>query len=668
MMAETKPKGDPIEIPLGITAVLPGEDLEGTLIPEVALVFDQVPEAVSHVLATPSALSVKWPIAGKAPNLHDLTLPAQLTWLVERPEEQPSSHTAEATGAKTVVKIDGSGRFQVLVDNNPPVLEFIAARIVGSGKVRFSVSLREPPGAKTQELKDPVRFNLQCKVSVTTVPPSGLRLGDQAKYSIQVRDELAKTELALCAVEQDAKDSGGGTDALAWRHVLPSRTSSDCSWTIGFSDGSGWWNSHFSYSENVEEGNFEYGWELRAKSPLLPVDHEPFTILTSKAPLLVQKPKLAEFRVAAVDYNKGTWRAAGKIEGFSPSCPRVRVALRLVDRAGQRYPASDNDVPQVVLDKDGKFEKEIVGPKVAAPGAGEAPPMEVFAILSLVPTWKPDGKVNPISGFLGYNEETFALCDDAGKPGWDPSSGWICSEKATDITPRPAAPKKGVLQIPAPGPGALDAQTSELTIDEIMTDLVAWEGEVPHLYLDSKGLMTIGIGTCLVTSEKARDSSRTLQLPFLNLDNDKKPAEKEEIRAAFNKVMVMPAKMGPSNYLTHPRLELTAEYIRDMVRDFVNNKAIPALKRNFPNYDHFPKCARRALIDILYNCGPGFLNDSTPKAAAKAPKMRAALLAQDWKKVSSEVPTAGRAERRKWRMDLLDFAQTWKDAQKAPQS
>jgi GH24 family phage-related lysozyme (muramidase) len=666
--ASEQPKSEALEIPLGIAAALPGEDLEGTLIPEVKLVFDSVPDAVRNELAMPSDLSLIWPIEGKVRNLHDLILPARLTWTVHRPDEQPSLVVTDVTSIPTVVKIDGSGQFQVLVNNQAPVLDFIAARIVGKGSVGFTLTLQEPPGAKPQELATPVDFNMQCSVTMTTEPASGLRLGDKATYAITLRKPLTNTEIALCAVEQDAKDSGGGSDVLAWTHRLPKNTSSDCAWTIGFTDESGWFSSHFSYSEKFEEGNFEYGWELRAKSLLLPQEHEPFVILASKEPLGVTKPNLTEFHVTAVDYSDGTWRAAGKIEGFSPNCPRVRAALKLVDRAGNKYPAANEDAPTVVIGKDGKFDQVITGPKVPPPAPGEAPPAEVFAILSLLPTWTSQAKVNPISGFLGYAKEKFALCDDAGKPSWDLTCGWICSEESLGIAPRPQEQRKSHENIPAPGPEAFGDPMSELTMDEALIDAIAWEGKVPHMYLDNGGLVTVGIGYLLAGKKNKTNTSKAEKLDFMNRDAiPPHKAEPEEIRKAFKNVLNMaPAMKPPDKYITQPRLELEETYMRQLVIDYVT-KSLSNLRRDFDDFDTYPKCVRRSLLDITYNCGQDFFRKATVKNKAFCPKMREAIINRKWDVASTEVPPQG-VGRKQWRKDLLMYAMTLKDPTKAPQS
>ena len=100
--AEKRDDGQTSDIPLGIGAVLPAEDLQGTLIPIVALTFDEAPGDVSEALAAPTSLTVKWPIKGKVTNLHDLTGPARLSWQVFSSEEKTVLRSTAALGETTI--------------------------------------------------------------------------------------------------------------------------------------------------------------------------------------------------------------------------------------------------------------------------------------------------------------------------------------------------------------------------------------------------------------------------------------------------------------------------------------------------------------------------------------------------------------------------------------
>jgi GH24 family phage-related lysozyme (muramidase) len=668
MSPDKKPEGESVEIPLGISGVLPADDLEGTLIPLVKLEFEAAADSVRSSLAAPDSLTLSWPIKGKAANLHDLSLPAQFSWVVFSKEHTDGVLRTTAINGKPTVKIDGSGHFEVLVDDKAPVLDFIAAGLVGNNKVGYALTLASPPGAAMQTGADKLDFNLGCSINVENTPSSDLRLGDIATYSpTTMHNLLKKVPLEFRVVEQDAKDGKGTGDKIALTRQFDKGGMKKVDWTIGFADAEGSW-AKFSYSEEFEEGDFEYGWELYAKAPST---GQWSRILASETSLVVKRPVLKDFHVHANDPARGDWTVAGEIGGFRDHEPRVRIALALVDSAHHCYPADLTRATQVVLDKDGKFEKPLSGPKIVPGPDGTTPSAEVFAILSLVATWDGKGVPNPISGFLSYEEDTFALFDPKATTSWEKSCTWIASQESRGIAPRAPKPKEGGGgHSSAPGPEAGGDQKSELTLDEVVLDLIAWEGEVPHLYLDSKGYMTIGIGTCLVTQDHAKDPARTLTLPLRKVAADKFAEDSDPLadddlkRTVFGKIVAMAPKMQAASYETQPRLAMKRADVHAMVQAFLDQKAWPAVKRNFPDYKKFPKCARRAMIDILYNAGPGFLDAGTLKNPPKAPKMREAILAQDWKTAAKEVPAKGRAERRQWRIDLFNYAQKLKEQQK----
>jgi GH24 family phage-related lysozyme (muramidase) len=666
--ADKKPAGTPTEIPLGITQILPAGDLLGTLIPALVLQFDPRPDDVAHALGSPKALTLNWPITGKVANLRDCELPCQLQWQVEYDDKSPARST-NALGGSAKIKIDGSGKFEVLVGTNPPVLDLIAAGVVGSGTVGFTVTANEPPGALPQSCPKDGRAKFQalvCSVNVKTNPETGALLGDKVTYAFTIHELFQKTALTFYVVEQDVADQKGGGDKEAWKRPLVPGKLSDATWTIGYADDSGSWGSHFSYSEEFEEGGFELGWEIRAKCPSLP-DKDPLVLVSSREPLKVAKPQLMKFQVSSADYDKGTWRAEGAIAGFSANGPRVRVALALVDRAGTLYPANLADATQVALDRDGKFKADLAGPKIAAPAPGQPVPPAVFAVLSLVATWVSKEKQNPISGFLGYDKNQFALFENTHKTGWDLSAAWICSEKSDEIAPRPKQPRAGGGgggAFLAPPPSAGDPQDSELTLNEIAADLVASEGDVPYMYLDCYGYVTVGIGTCLVPGDKKKrsnqlDPSLAVKLPFKSREPGKpEKADEDDIRKAFGNVARMQKGLHPADrYLTHPHLELEHTDVLAEVQKYVDT-AKDYLNKVLPGFDHFPKAARRAILDIVYNRGAGHFG---PK---KNYEIRKAVLVRDWKRAAEHVPRDGQASRRQWRMDCFAYAQAFDDSKK----
>lgn len=65
----------------------------------------------------------------------------------------------------------------------------------------------------------------------------------------------------------------------------------------------------------------------------------------------------------------------------------------------------------------------------------------------------------------------------------------------------------------------------EIDYELLYQDLVEWEGKVPWMYLDSKGLVTVGVGFYL------KDVTQAQALPFINMSTGN-PATADEIKSA----------------------------------------------------------------------------------------------------------------------------------------
>src|SRR5882724_13364038 len=70
--------------------------------------------------------------------------------------------------------------------------------------------------------------------------------------------------------------------------------------------------------------------------------------------------------------------------------------------------------------------------------------------------------------------------------------------------------------------------------------LKRWEGVVPYLYLDSIGLVTVGVGFMLPNVYAAST------LPFMNSAGE--PASQVEIALDYNRVKMLPANKLPTYY------------------------------------------------------------------------------------------------------------------------
>lgn len=185
-----------------------------------------------------------------------------------------------------------------------------------------------------------------------------------------------------------------------------------------------------------------------------------------------------------------------------------------------------------------------------------------------------------------------------------------------------------------PSPPAFHARHGD---DELFTDLKTWEGCVPYMYLDTVGLVTVGIGNLLRTVEDAK------ALPFVDSDTDE-PASQLAIEQAYAAVSKMPPAQHWSKYKLRPSLELSNETSRDLALTRVASEFLPRLRRAFPDFDTYPPSAQRFMIDMAYNGGVGYFR----KRGMVGP-----IEQRQWITAIVSLPTQGNPRRNAWREQLL---------------
>lgn len=121
------------------------------------------------------------------------------------------------------------------------------------------------------------------------------------------------------------------------------------------------------------------------------------------------------------------------------------------------------------------------------------------------------------------------------------------------------------------------------------------ENDVPYMYLDSVGNVTVGIGH-LISNKAAAEA-----LPFYNAKTGKK-ATKAEIDTAFDAVQNAPTPHAAGFYQSYSDLVLHQPDITSLAQKQLN-EATADLKTMFPDYENFPAKARAALLDMMYNLG-----------------------------------------------------------------
>jgi len=169
-----------------------------------------------------------------------------------------------------------------------------------------------------------------------------------------------------------------------------------------------------------------------------------------------------------------------------------------------------------------------------------------------------------------------------------------------------------------------------------------YEGKVSHMYLDSKGLVTVGVGHLL------KDLASAQKLSFKKSNN--MPASKSEIKADYDAVKKQSKNRLASFYKKHVVLKLL-----DVDMNALTNKHIDSfegeLKKIFTDFSTYPTEVKFALFDIIFNVGMTDLNN-------KWPSFKTAIKAKDWSKAAKESNRKSpiSAERNKYVKDLLDKA------------
>ncbi len=174
--------------------------------------------------------------------------------------------------------------------------------------------------------------------------------------------------------------------------------------------------------------------------------------------------------------------------------------------------------------------------------------------------------------------------------------------------------------------------------DNITKDFSRWEGRIAHMYLDTKNLVTVGIGKMLPDVKAAQ------ALPFV-VRGTSSAASPAQIAEDFTSVKKQPAAMLAKSYRPFTKLDLPDKAIDDLLlAELVIFEG--QLKANFAGYDNYPEPARRALLDMIYNLGlAGLLTFKNLKKAVES---------ANWRTAAAECHRNGPSQQRNdWTHDLF---------------
>jgi GH24 family phage-related lysozyme (muramidase) len=169
-------------------------------------------------------------------------------------------------------------------------------------------------------------------------------------------------------------------------------------------------------------------------------------------------------------------------------------------------------------------------------------------------------------------------------------------------------------------------------VELFIADLGNWEGTVDHMYLDTRGNVTVGVGKLLP------DAASAEALPFRHRTTGIL-ATAEEIGVEFEHIqgIEMPDCAIAGYYEPFTRLYLSQSDIDGLALKHLRAD-FRALLRQYPDFGNFPLPAQIALLDMLYNLGPPVMSSYS--------NMRRAIHAADWEAAARQSARSGISDER----------------------
>jgi GH24 family phage-related lysozyme (muramidase) len=158
-----------------------------------------------------------------------------------------------------------------------------------------------------------------------------------------------------------------------------------------------------------------------------------------------------------------------------------------------------------------------------------------------------------------------------------------------------------------------------------------FEGEILHMYQDSRGNVTVGVGILLSDTEAAQ------RLPFV-VRLTRKTATREEIKADFDKVKNAPTGYKAVNYKKYTSLELQSSDSSTLLKKRIGT-FVRELRHGFPEFNDMPRPAQLGLLDLAFNCG-------TAKVVTRFPNFKKAIQKGDYAKAAIEAHRTGIGNKR----------------------
>jgi GH24 family phage-related lysozyme (muramidase) len=171
---------------------------------------------------------------------------------------------------------------------------------------------------------------------------------------------------------------------------------------------------------------------------------------------------------------------------------------------------------------------------------------------------------------------------------------------------------------------------SKIEVSTLKNSIERYEGRVRHLYLDSRGFVTVGVGHLLTSIEKAQE------LAFVTGSGEL--ATTEMIAEEYKLIAVQEANRLPGFYQSVAQLRLSDNTIDQLTEKHIDS-FYAELKTIYSEFDSFPTESKLALFDMIFNLG-------MTKLRKKWPKLNGCIAAKDWAAAAENCRRRGIADER----------------------
>ena len=165
-----------------------------------------------------------------------------------------------------------------------------------------------------------------------------------------------------------------------------------------------------------------------------------------------------------------------------------------------------------------------------------------------------------------------------------------------------------------------------ITQDDIFRHFEKHEGAIAHMYLDTVGKVTIGIGFMIP------DPQSVLVYRLINRASGAAATSQEKL-ADWTRVSQQVKGKIAGSYRRFTTLDMPVDEIK-RVLDSKLRAFAESLRTQFAAFDSFPAEAQLALLDMIFNLGPNGLFRGFPKLCAAARR-------QDWAVCAAESKRLG---------------------------